>query len=148
MDFIGPLPSAGSHDYVLTIIDQLTGFIELVSCSTTINVCDLHYLSGTVGSLDMAYRYPSPEIAMPSFASHFQRTFWDEQDVCLKMLTSFHPQTDSSQRDQTRPLGNHCKIGLTDRALHGLSPFLVFLRLITIQPFRLCSTGWVVKRKR
>lgn len=74
MGFIGPLPSADSHDYVLTIIDQLTGFIELASCSTTINVCDLHYLSGTVESLAMAYHYPSPQIATPSFASHFQRT--------------------------------------------------------------------------
>lgn len=142
MDFIGPLPSADSHDYVLTIVDQLTGFIELASCSTTINVCDLHYLSGTVESLAMAYHYPSPQIATPSFASHFQRTVWDEQDVCLMMSTSFHPQTDSSQRDQTRPLDNHCKVGLTDRALHVLSHFLVFLRLWTILSAVLQNTLW------
>lgn len=75
MDLIGPLPSAGSHNYVLTITDQLTGFIKLVSCSTTVNACDFHYLFGTVGSLTMAYCYPSPQIAMPSLPLIFREPF-------------------------------------------------------------------------
>ncbi|UOH84325.1 hypothetical protein LQV05_001121 [Cryptococcus neoformans] len=44
MDFVGLLPPSGSYDYLLMITDRLTGFIELVPCSTTINACDLAIL--------------------------------------------------------------------------------------------------------
>lgn len=36
MNFIGPLPSSGRYDYLLTITDCLTGFIEFVPCLTTL----------------------------------------------------------------------------------------------------------------
>lgn len=44
IDFVGPLPSSGGYDYLLTITDRLRGFIELVACSTTINAQDLTIL--------------------------------------------------------------------------------------------------------
>lgn len=96
MNFIGPLPSLGRYDYLLTITDCLAGFIEFVPCLTTINACDLAILVWE----KWVARYGLP-LSITSnhdtlFTSHFWMTLWEKQNMKLQMSTAFCPQTDSA----------------------------------------------------
>lgn len=105
MDFVGPLPSAGGHDYLLTITDRLTGFIELVPCSTTLNARDLALLFWNcwVSRYGLPLSITSDRDAL--FTSRFWTTLWDEQGVRLKMSTAFHPQTDGTSERSNKTVG-------------------------------------------
>ncbi|UOH85550.1 hypothetical protein LQV05_002378 [Cryptococcus neoformans] len=105
MDFVGPLPSAGSHDYLLTITDRLTGFIELVPCSTTLNARDLALLFWNcwVSRYGLPLSITSDRDAL--FTSRFWTTLWAEQGVRLKMSTAFHPQTDGTSERSNKTVG-------------------------------------------
>lgn len=105
MDFVGPLPSAGGHDYLLTITDWLTGFIELVPCSTTLNARDLALLFWNcwVSRYGLPLSITSDRDAL--FTSRFWTTLWDEQGVRLKMSTAFHPQTDGTSERSNKTVG-------------------------------------------
>lgn len=94
MDFVGPLPSSGGYDYLLTITDRLTGFIELVPCSTTINARDLAILvwEKWVALYGLPLSITSDRDTL--FTSRFWTTLWEKQNVKLQMSTAFHPQTD------------------------------------------------------
>ncbi|UOH79356.1 hypothetical protein LQV05_000360 [Cryptococcus neoformans] len=96
MDFIGLLPSSGGYDYLLTITDRLTGFIELVPCSTTINTRDLAILvwDRWVSHYGLPLSITSDRDTL--FTSRFWTTLWEKQNVKLKMSTAFHPQTDGT----------------------------------------------------
>ena len=96
MDFIGPLPPSGGYDYLLTVTDRLTGFIELVPCSTTINTRDLAILvwDRWVSHYGLPLSITSDRDTL--FTSRFWTTLWEKQNVKLKMSTAFHPQTDGT----------------------------------------------------
>ncbi|KAE8541724.1 hypothetical protein D1P53_001896 [Cryptococcus gattii VGV] len=95
MDFVGPLPSSGGYDYLLTITDHLTGFIELVPCATTINARDLAVLvwDKWVSRYGLPLSITSDRDTL--FTSRFWTALWEKQNVKLKMSTAFHPQTDA-----------------------------------------------------
>ncbi|EAL17162.1 hypothetical protein CNBN2080 [Cryptococcus deneoformans B-3501A] len=96
IDFVGPLPSSGGHDYLFTITDRLTGFIELVPCSTSINARDLAILvwDRWVSRYGLPLSITSDRDTL--FTSRFWTTLWEQQNIKLKMSTAFHPQTDGA----------------------------------------------------
>ena len=102
MDFIGPLPPSGRYDYLLMIMDRLTGFIELVACSTTINARDLAILvwERWVSCYGLPLSITSDRDTL--FTSRFWTTLWEKQNVKLKMSTAFHPQTDSTSEQSNK----------------------------------------------
>ncbi|UOH84327.1 hypothetical protein LQV05_001123 [Cryptococcus neoformans] len=82
----GPLHG---YDYLLTITDRLTGFIELVPCSTTINARDLAILvwDRWVSHYGLPLSITSDHDTL--FTSLFWTTLWEKQNVKLKMSTAF-----------------------------------------------------------
>lgn len=96
MDFIGLLPSSGGYDYLLTIMDCLTGFIKLVPCSTTINACDLAILVWDRWVSHYGLPLSITSDCDTLFTSCFWTTLWEKQNVKLKLSMAFHPQTDGT----------------------------------------------------
>lgn len=77
-------------------MDCLTGFIELVPCSTTINACNLAILvwDRWVSHYGLLLSITSDHDTL--FTLRFWTTLWEKQNVKLKMSTAFHPQTDGT----------------------------------------------------
>ena len=95
-DFVGPLPISNGFDYLLTITDRLTGFVELIPTLSTLTARGF----AKVFVENWVLRYGLP-LSITSdrdklFTSHLWQETIRQLGIKSKMSTSYHPETDGA----------------------------------------------------
>ena len=100
IDFVGPLPKSktisGTFNMIIVIIDHLTSMVHLVLTKQTYHARDIAEIM-----FDRVYRlHGMPANIISDWDSLFTSTFWKKINELtgteLRMLSAFHPQTDSA----------------------------------------------------
>ena len=96
MDFVGPFLESSGHDYLWVVICCLTSMVHLVPIRTTTTASELAelYIREIVRLHGLAGSIVSDRDS--KFTSRFWRETHKLLGTKLLMLTSFHPQTDST----------------------------------------------------
>jgi transposase InsO family protein len=102
IDFLGPLPTSESHNYLMVVICRLTSMVRLVPTRTDVKAS---------GVADLYYRHIWKFHGLPASIvsdrdSKFTSAFWRELNAAigtkLLMSTAYHPQTDGATERANR----------------------------------------------
>jgi len=104
MDFVGPFPEQGEHDYLWVVLCRMTSLVHLVPVTTTIRASQLAWLFVK----EIVCLYGLPETIISDRDTKFTSQFWRETHrllgVKLLMSTAFHPQTDGASECSIRTI--------------------------------------------
>jgi hypothetical protein len=102
MDFVGPFPESGGHDYLWVVICRLTSMVHLVPIRTTTTASEIAWLY----IREIVRLHGLAESIVSDRDSKFTSKFWRETHKLLGtkllMSTSFHPQTDGASERAIR----------------------------------------------
>lgn len=105
MDFIGPFPRSGEHDYLWVVLCRLTSLVHLVPISTTTTANQLAWLYVK----EIVKLHGIADSIVSDRDTKFTSRFWTEVHrllgTRLLMSTAFHPQTDGATERANRSIG-------------------------------------------
>jgi len=96
MDFVGPFPEQGKHNYLWVMLCCMTSLVHLVPVTRTIRASQLAWLFVK----EIVHLHGLPETIISDRDTKFTSQFWRETHqllgVRLLMSTAFHPQMDKA----------------------------------------------------
>jgi transposase InsO family protein len=114
LDFVGPFPTSGGFDMLLTVTCRLTGYTRLIPsmASDTAAAAADRLFEGWYRLFGLPARLVSDRDKL--FVGKFWRALHQRLGVRLQMSTSFHPQTDG-RSERTNKTAIQILRGLTSR---------------------------------
>jgi len=104
MDFVGPFPEQGEHDYLWVVLCRMTSLVHLVPVTTTIWALHIAWLFVK----EIVCLHGLPETIVSDRDTKFTSQFWREMHqllgVKLLMSTAFHPQMDGASERSIRTI--------------------------------------------
>ena len=118
IDFVGPLPMDGEFDYIVTFTDRLGSDIRLVPARSTITAEELAVLFFDEWYCENGLPLDITCDRDPLFTSKFWLAFNKLTNVCLRMSSAYHPQSDGASERTNKTL-NQCLRYHVDRNQSG-----------------------------
>lgn len=110
MDFIEPLPTSGSYNSILVIVDRLTKWAIFIPTTTRLNAS---------GLAELVLSHVLPQHGLPDsivsdrgtkFVSKFWRHLTDRLGIKLNLSTAYHPQTDGQTERVNQVLEQYLRV--------------------------------------